>query len=272
MVINKNKKMKIWVNTIVNNEENFIWFAIMSVVDYVDKILVWDTGSDDKTVEIIKEVIKGKGGKVEFKGVGKVDKNEFSRMRQRMLEESHCDWILILDGDEIWWEQSIKKLKKIIDETGERIDGVVVPMKVPVGDIYHFQEEAAGQYKISGRKGHLSLRAINKKIEGLHVDWPYGKESFLDKNNLPIQERKNTIFLNAPFLHATHLSRSAKLRRFDKFKYEIGKRVSEDFKFPEVFYRKYPGFVPSPWTKLSVKDKIRSYLLTPLRKLKRRLK
>ena len=48
--------MKIWVNTIVHNEENFIWFAVMSVIDYVDKVLIYDTGSTDKTVEIIKEI------------------------------------------------------------------------------------------------------------------------------------------------------------------------------------------------------------------------
>ena len=51
-------KQTIWANTIVHNEENFIWFAIMSVIDWVDKMLVWDTGSTDKTVEIIEEIIK----------------------------------------------------------------------------------------------------------------------------------------------------------------------------------------------------------------------
>src|SRR3990172_3928684 len=102
-------KQTIWANTIVHNEENFIWFAIMSVVNYVDKILVWDTGSTDKTVEIIKEVIKEKGNKIEFKEVGAVNANEFTKMRQKMLDESHCDWILVLDGDEIWWGSSMKK-------------------------------------------------------------------------------------------------------------------------------------------------------------------
>lgn len=264
--------MKIWANTIVNNEENFAWFAIMSVVDFVDKVLIYDTGSTDKTVEIIREIKKGKGERIDFKEVGEVDKFQFPKIRQKMLEESKCDWILVLDGDEIWWEDSIKKLVKEIKIKGDEIEGIIVPMVVPVGDIYHIQEGLAGQYNLLGRKGHLSLRAINKKIEGLHVDWPYGKESFLDKNNLLVQEKKNIIFLNSPFLHVTHLKRSGKIRKFEKFKYEIGKKVNEDFKFPEVFYRKYSANVASPWTKLSGKAKIGSYLLTPLRKLKRRLK
>lgn len=262
--------MKIWANTIVNNEENFIWFAIMGVVDHIDKVLVWDTGSTDKTVEIIRKIRKIKGDKVDFKEVGSVDKFKFPKIRQQMLDQSDCDWILILDGDEIWWEASIKNLRKTIEKSGNAIDGVVVPMKIAVGDIYHMQDETAGRYELLGRKGHLSLRAI-RKIPNLHVDWPYGKETYLDENNLPVQDRKSIIFLDAPYLHVTHLKRSAKLRKFDKFKYELGRKISKDFKFPESLYLKYPPTVSSPWIKISGAEKIKSQLLTPLRKIKRRL-
>lgn len=260
--------MKIFANTIVNNEENFIWFSIMSVVDFVDKVLVWDTGSTDKTVEIIKEIIKLKGDKVEFKEVGFVDKYKFTKMRQKMLEESKCDWILILDGDEVWWEDSIKKIIEAINKNRNEIEGIVVPMIVPVGDIFHFQGESAGQYKLLGRKGHLSLRAINKKIPGLHVDWPYGKESYLDENNNPIQQRKGMIFINIPYLHVTHLKRSNFKRFPDKFKIELGSK-RKDFKYPEVFYRHYSQIISSPWSNISRIRLLKAKLLTPLRKIKR---
>lgn len=263
--------MKIWANTIVNNEENFIWFSIMSVLDYVDKILIYDSGSNDKTVEIIKKIQQLKSDKIIFKEVGEVDKLQFTKMRQKMLNDSICDWILILDGDEVWWNDSIKKLVEEINKKGDKIDGVVVPMMVPVGDIYHIQEEEAGQYKLAGRKGHLSLRAINRKIPGLHVDWPYGKESYLDENSLPVQERKNIVFLDAPYLHLTHLNRSSVARRYNKFKYELGDKVSKDFQFPESLYLEYPSIVPSPWAQISGLSKIKSQLLTPLRKIKRRM-
>lgn len=263
--------MKIWANTIVNNEENFIWFAVMSVAKFVDKILIWDTGSTDKTVLVIEDLKKELGNKIEFKQVGKVTPVQFTKMRQKMLEESKCDWIIILDGDEIWWENSIKKVINQIKQKGNEIEGIVVPMIVPVGDIYHFQGNEAGRYQILGRKGHLSLKAISKKIPGLHVDWPYGKEGFFDGENKLVQERKDIEFINEPFLHVTHLKRSNSKRIYNKLKSELGKEVKEGFEFPEVLYKEYPSFISSPWIKISGIKKIKAQILTPLRKLKRRI-
>ena len=170
--------MKIWANTVVHNEENFIWFAIMSVVDYVDKVLVYDTGSTDQTVSIINGIKRIKKDKIIFKELGEVNAEEFPKIRQQMLDESNCDWMLVLDGDEIWWDSSIKNLIKKINTDGNDIDGIVVPMIVPVGDIYHLQAEEAGKYELLGKRGHFNLRAINKKIPGLHADFPYGRERF----------------------------------------------------------------------------------------------
>ena len=134
--------MKIWANTIVNNEENFIWFSIMSVIDFVDQILVYDTGSTDRTVAIIKEIQKNKKN-IKLIEVGVTSKDDFPKLRQRMLEESQSDWIMVLDGDEIWWQTSIKKVITEIKLNGSKINGIVVPMIVPVGDIFHIQDENA---------------------------------------------------------------------------------------------------------------------------------
>ena len=271
MVSQKGKELKIWANTIVHNEENFIWFAIMSVVDYVDQVLVYDTGSTDKTVEIVKEIQKIKKDKVKFRELGEVNKDEFPKLRQRMLEESSCDWILVLDGDEIWWKESIKKVTDRINKGGNKTEGIVVPMIVPVGDIFHLQEEKAGRYELLGKRGHLNLRAISKKIPGLHADWPYGRESYFDEKNKLIQERKGVIFLDAPYLHVTHLKRSERPRKANKFKHELGNRTSSEFKFPEVLYKNYPKIISSPWIKISGWDLMKARILTPIRKVKRKL-
>lgn len=263
--------MKIWANTIVNNEERFIWYSVMSVIDYVDKVVIWDTGSNDNTIAIIKEIQELRKDKILFKELGLTDKYQFSQLRQQMLEQSKCDWILILDGDEIWSEKSINTVIKTIKEKGKEIEGIVVPCFTLIGDIYHYQETSAGKYNLLGRKGHFNLRAINKSISGLHVDLPYGREGYFDSDNKPIQEREKIIFLDAPYLHATHLRRSDLNRHYNKFKYEIGQKFNDDFVFPEVLYQDVPKLVPSPWTKMSNLYYLRALIETPLKKIKRQV-
>lgn len=50
--------MKIIVHTLVKNEERFLWFAVSSVIDYVDKVFLWDTASTDDSIKIEKKLKK----------------------------------------------------------------------------------------------------------------------------------------------------------------------------------------------------------------------
>lgn len=260
---------KIWVHTIVCNEDRFLWFAVMSVIDHVDNVMIWDTGSDDKTVDIIRGIREIKGDKVEFRQVGKVDKYEFTKIRQKMLDQTRADWILIVDGDEVWWEGSIKKVAKLIETKGRELDAIAVPFYSLVGDIYHYQEESQGRYELVGKKGHLTVRAISKKIPGLHLDLPYGSEGYFDKDNKPVQERKGVVFVDAPYLHASHLQRSSAPLANSKFKHELGLAFAPGFKMPEVFDKPYPAFIPSPYQKRSIRFWLTALLLQPLLRLKR---
>ncbi len=256
------QKVKIWANTIVKNEENFIWFSIASIVDSVDKILVWDTGSSDNTVKIIEELKKKYPDKISFRQVGAVDKNQFTKIRQQMLDASICDWILIVDGDEVWWKESIKEVVGVINRQGNNLDAIVTPFYNALGDIYHYQNETAGEYKLLGKRGHLTIRAISKKIPGLHVRGPYGVEGYYNANNTPIQENQKLIFINAPFFHLTHLKRSSK-DSHGKFKYESGLKFPKDFKLPEAFYYKRPKGVISLLEKRSKLYELIGFLKTP---------
>ncbi|TAL81703.1 MAG: glycosyltransferase [Bacteroidetes bacterium] len=265
--------MRVWVNCIVRNEENFIWFAIMSVVDYVDKVLVWDSGSTDKTVRIIKEIIKRKKGKIEFKEVGPTDKYEFTKMRQAMLNASDCDWILILDGDEVWWKGSIKQVIDLINKKGDDIDAIAVPFYNVVGDIYHYQSESSGRYELLGRKGHLTIRAINRKIPGLHVEEPYGKEGYYNGNGLLIQESnpEGLKFSETPFMHLTHLKRSSHGQWDNKYRFDYGIPFSSSTSLPEVFYKVIPKDVRSPFNRRGILYELIARFISPFIYIKRRL-
>jgi glycosyltransferase involved in cell wall biosynthesis len=250
--------MKIYAHTIVNNEENFIWFSLMSVADFVDKIIVYDTGSTDKTVEIIKDVIRKKDNKLLFKQVGSADDKRFSELRQKMLNESSdCDWIIILDGDEVWTKKGITDLVNIICDKGKRLNAIVVPFYNLIGDIYHHQEEKFGKYTLLDKEGFLTIRAINRKIKGLHVEDDYPKEGYYDGNGVAIQnlDQKTLLLLDEPYFHFTHLKRSSRGQRKNKLKYGLGKKFHNRIKYPEVFYLDYPKIINNPWGKRSKKFK-----------------
>jgi len=272
--------MNICVHTLVKNEERYLWFSVTSVIDYVDHLLLWDTDSTDKTRGIVNELIRRYPNKLSFKEIGSVDPEKFTEIRQQMLEETKADWIILVDGDEVWWEDSIKEVTKFIHEHGVDYESIISPNFNIVGDIYHYQEESAGRYQINGKRGHLNIRATSLKIPGLHFDKPHGSLGLFDKDGRLIQERdrKKRIFINAPYMHFTNVIRSSSRekdllvpKRKIKLKYEIGNSFPKDFYYPEVFFSSRPDIVESPWVRMGTVFKFRAYLETPLRKIKRRV-
>lgn len=272
----------ITAHCLVKNEARFVWYSVMSVIKHVDKLLLWDTGSTDGTLEIIDQIEKAdREKKVEVIRLKAVDVQGFAKVRQDMLDATSTDWFIVVDGDEIWWEDSIKKVVQVVrSSTGGEIESIVVPTYNLVGDIYHYQEEAAGKYNLAGRRGHLNLRAVNRMIPGLASRGPHGIWGWVDGDGKMIQERdpKKIIFVDAPYLHATHLPRAADLakekdvpKRAQKLKYEIGISFPSDFYYPEVFFRPRPEIVPSPWVKRSGSYIARAAVETPLKKIKRRI-
>src|SRR3972149_7208009 len=216
----------LWAHCLVKNEERYLWYSVGSVIDFVDRVLLWDTGSTDNTFRIAQALKKQFPAKVELKQVGEVDKLGFSQMRQKMLNLSGGDWIFVVDGDEVWWERSIKQVIEAINSGN--IAAIVSPYMNLVGDAYHYQEEGAGRYQIDKKIGNITIRAFDRRIPGLHIKNPYGMEGYYDETGQGIQEslKVKREFVNAPFLHLTHLKRSGNDRgvmgRAGKVKYEMG--------------------------------------------------
>ena len=272
--------MSIWAHTLVKNEEKYLWYAVSSVIDYVDKLLLWDTGSTDGSSMIAKRLKEKFPERIDFKQVTLRGAEEFPKVRKAMLEVTDADWFIVVDGDEVWWEDSIKKVVRLISTRGRNIESIVVPMIYPVGDIFHRQEEAAGKYRIAGRKGHLNLRAVNRKIPGLSSSNPHGTWGWTDGEGKMIQDRdpKKIVFVDAPYLHFSLLPRAGErsedekvIKRAQKLKHELGTPFPKDYYYPEVFFRPRPDSVPSPWERMDTKFLIRSAIETPPRKIKRRI-
>ena len=272
--------MTVWAHTLVRNEEKYIWFSIMSVIDYVDKVMVWDTGSDDKTPEIIRGISREYPKKIVHKKVGKVSSEGLTKASQEMIKETESDWILLLDGDEVWWNESINYATRLVRKKNNLIEAIVQPYFNLIGDIFHHQDEKAGKYNIDGRTGHLTIRLCSKNIPGLHFAKEHGQRGLFDKDGVLIQERSQDkrIYVDRPYLHFTNLQRSSSRqkdaivpKRAFKYKYELGKSFPLDFYYPEVFFIPRPDFVPSPWIKRSNEYVLRASFLTIPKKLKRKL-
>ena len=106
---------------IVKDEESFIAQCLESAKDVVNEIIVVDTGSTDKTVEIAESY----GAKVhKFKWT-----NNFSDARNEALKHATCDWILILDADEVLDPENKHNLRQLIKIPSDKIRGYQIKIK-----------------------------------------------------------------------------------------------------------------------------------------------
>ena len=271
-------KAKIIVHCLVENEGRFIWYAINSVLPYVDQMMVWDMSSTDGTWEIVNSIESDKIGRRQVPVATSPD--DLTTVRQQMIEETGKDftWLMILDGDEIWPEKSIQTVTEFARNNPE-FESIVVRTNNLVGDIYHRLPESAGRYNLAGRTGHLALRFMNlKRISGLHVSRPHGTQGFFDGQEKLVQDRdaKKIKFIDLPYHHATHLPRSlAKIgdllvpKRKQKLKHEVGEKIRRE-EIPTVFFiRDHPDIVPNVTSSAPLSFWLKSFVLTPLRRLKR---
>lgn len=247
---------RIVVNCIVQNEERWVWYALRSVIDFVDEILVFDTGSTDRTCEMVEAV---GSGKIRLERKGTVpDRHAYTRLRQEMLDRSDCDWLLTLDGDEVYFRETMQGYRDLVERPPRPFDAVVVKFYNLLGDVFHHEKEEHGGYAYFGETRSWTTRLVRRSIPGLHFPphKGYGEEGLADGTGRNLQDRGDDtlILLDRYFLHMTFLQRSSdRMRdrevpqRRAKFRAEYGIPFPPGFRHPEVFHTPRPAGVPSPW-------------------------
>ncbi|MBE9491262.1 MAG: tetratricopeptide repeat protein, partial [Bacteroidetes bacterium] len=91
---------------IVKNEEQHLGKCLMSVKPVVDEMIVVDTGSTDRTMDIARAF----GARVyDFKWT-----NDFSEARNFSISKASGDWILVMDADEVISPTDYDSLRKIV--------------------------------------------------------------------------------------------------------------------------------------------------------------
>ncbi|MBN4056903.1 glycosyltransferase, partial [bacterium AH-315-J21] len=94
---------------IVKNEEEFLEGCLLSIRDIADEIILVDTGSDDRTVEIAESF----GCKIYHQPW----EGDFSKHRNYSIEQASSDWIFIIDADERLVEKDIPQLKQYLQKS-----------------------------------------------------------------------------------------------------------------------------------------------------------
>ena len=104
---------------IVKNEERVLRQSMESLQDAVDEFVVIDTGSEDRTVAIAKEF----GANIYFLPW----EEDFSKPRNFAIEKATGDWIVFLDADEFFTEETKGNLRGILAGLpAENVDGLVL--------------------------------------------------------------------------------------------------------------------------------------------------
>ena len=109
--------MKLSACVITKNEEENIGTWLTSMKKIADEMIVVDTGSTDRTVEMAKEA----GARVFHHAW----QNDFAAAKNCALEKAKGDWILFLDADEYFSPQTIAKVRLLLLEVEKSTKPIV---------------------------------------------------------------------------------------------------------------------------------------------------
>lgn len=256
----------------VKNEDQWVRYSLLSILPYVDTILVTDTGSTDHTIEAIKSL---PSHKIKLTQTSVSSPADVTKIREAQLQNTKTDWFWVVDGDEVYPSTTAQEVVTAI-QSGS-YEGVTVRRYDLMGDIYHRQRESIGAYNMWGEHGHLVLRALNQhKIKGLHLRGNYPNEGYYDNTGVAVIARDpHGHYITKNYLyHAMYLKRSSlgsNLPMFNRSKSKTELGIPINSTPPEVF-----ASTLMPWESDPKKPRSTTYLafaslITPIKNLKRKL-
>lgn len=133
----------------VKNEEELLPGCLDSIRDWVDEIIVVDTGSTDRTIEIAESY----GAKIFHQPW----EGNFSKHRNHSIELATCDWIFIIDADERYEPDHIDGLLKAVNSGEHEI------ISINVYNLY-----GSADHKLTAVNSmRFFLREMNLRYEGI---------------------------------------------------------------------------------------------------------
>jgi glycosyltransferase involved in cell wall biosynthesis len=200
---------------IVKNEEKCLARCLASLKPVVDEMIIIDTGSSDRTVDIA-VAFGARVFDVTWTG-------DFSAARNYSLSKAHGRWILVMDADEVLSERDYPYLQKLLQShTGKQVAWSVVTRNYTnrtESEGWHandgrYPEQEQGDGWYSSKKVRLFPALQSVKFQG---DIHEMVEADLRTLAIPIEQAD---FVVHHFGELTDVDRRAKQVRY----YEMGKQ------------------------------------------------
>jgi len=137
--IDKTSPESISLCMIVKNEEDNIIRSLQSAKPLVNEVIIVDTGSTDRT----RNIARAFGAKI----YDLPWTNDFSAARNFALSKANCNWILVLDADEVISPLDFSKLKELVKNSATKKAAYSIVTRnyvIPVSVNWHPND---GQYK-----------------------------------------------------------------------------------------------------------------------------
>ncbi len=242
------RNFTITAHCLVKNEEVYFGYGVRSVIDYVDKVLIFDTGSKDATPQIAFKLTQEYPDKIVYYKKNPCNHLQQNAYKQEMLEMTKTDWFMILDGDEVWTRRGIEEAMETIELNKDWLDCVGADTYTCMGDIFHDHNKKLVA-KFDGSVT-FSLARFYKIYPG-SMHWIWNPEKidgyFMRNGKLICTIAEKTLILKNKFWHMTKLRRSysddkdftgnrltetRKSKRRSTY-FIIGEKIKEEL--PEVF-------------------------------------
>jgi len=150
------KPYSLSVIIIAQNEEDRFETCLRSISSIADEIIVLDSGSRDKTVEIARKYTEL---------VYETDWPGYGIQKQRALDKASCEWVLSIDADEALTPELQKEINHVLSnhpvETGFKLPWAVTIF----GQTLNYGQSARAPLRLFKREGaRFSDSFVHEKV------------------------------------------------------------------------------------------------------------
>lgn len=187
---------------IVKDEEEMLGACLDSVAGIANEIIVYDTGSTDRTVEIARDA----GAKV-IEGYWD---NDFARARNAALAHASGDWVLTLDADEIF-QCETEAMSTLLLSASADVEAYMVPVE---------NLEGVGSLGMA----HMSVRVTRRTAAAWHYSL---HEQLLPVDN-PERDLRRVYWSEARIVHRGYLAQVMKSKNKAQRNLKIAKAALDE--------------------------------------------